>query len=91
VRLYIHNGLVSNRSLEKESEIKLDEIGFVLNRPAFADAQMPGVFAAGDIHPRCYHADFASAGEGATAASAIREYLEGHPAPRSKLAYLGSL
>jgi thioredoxin reductase (NADPH) len=42
---------------------------------------MPGVFAAGDIRCGATMQIASAAGEGATAALKIREYLEGHPHP----------
>jgi thioredoxin reductase (NADPH) len=42
---------------------------------------MPGVFAAGDIRSGATMQIASAAGEGATAALMIREYLEGHAHP----------
>jgi thioredoxin reductase (NADPH) len=78
--VFIFVGLMPNSQFLKESEIKLDEIGFVMT-DQHLQTQMPGVFAAGDIRSGATMQIASAAGEGATAALKIREYLEGHPHP----------
>ncbi len=78
--VFVFVGLDPNSQFLKESEIKLDEIGFVLT-DEHLQTQMPGVFAAGDIRSGATMQIASAAGEGATAALKIREYLEGHPHP----------
>jgi thioredoxin reductase (NADPH) len=78
--VFIFVGLDPNSQFLKESEIKLDEIGFVMT-DQHLQTQMPGVFAAGDIRSGATMQIASAAGEGATAALKIREYLEGHPHP----------
>lgn len=78
--VFIFVGLEPNSQFLKESEIKLDEIGFVIT-DQHLQTQMPGVFAAGDIRSGATMQIASAAGEGATAALKIREYLEGHPHP----------
>ncbi len=78
--VFVFVGLQPNSQFLKESEIKLDEIGFVMTDQHLQTA-MPGVFAAGDIRSGATMQIASAAGEGATAALRIREYIEGHPHP----------
>lgn len=78
--VFVFVGLMPNSQFLKESEIKLDEIGFVITDQHMQTA-MPGVFAAGDIRSGATMQIASAAGEGATAALKLREYLEGHPHP----------
>lgn len=78
--VFVFVGLSPNSQFLKESEIKLDEIGFVMTDQHLM-TQMPGVFAAGDIRSGATMQIASATGEGATAALKIREYLEGHPHP----------
>ena len=74
--VFVFVGLVPNSQFIKESPIRLDEIGFVLTDDCLM-TNMPGVFAAGDIRSGATMQIASAAGEGATAALKIREYLEG--------------
>lgn len=78
--VFVFVGLSPNSQFLKDSEIKLDEIGFVMT-DQHLQTQMPGVFAAGDIRSGATMQIASATGEGATAALKIREYLEGHPHP----------
>lgn len=78
--VFIFVGLSPNSQFIQASEIKLDEIGFVLT-DEHLQTQIPGVFAAGDIRSGATMQIASAAGEGATAALKIREYLEGRPHP----------
>lgn len=78
--VFIFVGLMPNSQFLKESEIKLDEIGFVLT-DQHLQTHMPGVFAAGDIRSGATMQIASAAGEGATAALMLREYLEGRNHP----------
>jgi thioredoxin reductase (NADPH) len=79
--VFVFVGLMPNSQFLKETEeIKLDEIGFVIT-DQHMQTHMPGVFAAGDIRCGATMQIASAAGEGATAALKIREYLEGHPHP----------
>jgi thioredoxin reductase (NADPH) len=57
------------------AEIKRDEYGFVIT-DAMLSTSMPGVFAAGDVRKGSTKQAASAAGEGATAALMIREYLK---------------
>lgn len=74
--VFIFVGLVPNSQFVKGTSIRLDEIGFVLTNDCLMTS-MPGVFAAGDIRSGATMQIASAAGEGATAALKIREYLEG--------------
>jgi thioredoxin reductase (NADPH) len=56
-------------------EIKRDQIGFVIT-DAMLQTSVPGVFAAGDARLGSTKQAASAAGEGATAALMIREYLK---------------
>lgn len=73
--VFIFVGLNPNTSFLKNSQINLDEIGFVTT-DAKLETSMPGVFAAGDVRSGATMQIATAAGEGATAALRIREYLE---------------
>jgi len=57
------------------AEIKRDQYGFVVTDATLATS-MPGVFAAGDVRKGSTKQAASAAGEGATAALMIREYLK---------------
>jgi thioredoxin reductase (NADPH) len=78
--VFVFVGLSPNSQFLQASEIKLDEIGFVITDEHMM-TQMPGVFAAGDIRSGATMQIASAAGEGATAALKIREYLENRPHP----------
>jgi thioredoxin reductase (NADPH) len=50
--------------------------GFAGREPTFLETSMPGIFAAGDVRQGSTKQVAAAAGEGATAALLIREYLK---------------
>lgn len=78
--VFVFVGLEPNSQFLIDSPILLDKIGFVLTDQNL-QTNMPGVFAAGDIRSGATMQIASAAGEGATAALKIREYLEGHPHP----------
>lgn len=78
--VFVFVGLMPNSQFLKNTPVKLDEIGFVLTDPDL-HTSMKGVFAAGDIRSGATMQIASAAGEGATAALKIREYLEGRNAP----------
>ncbi|HEX4774717.1 MAG TPA: FAD-dependent oxidoreductase [Candidatus Saccharimonadales bacterium] len=78
--VFVFVGLMPNSQFLKETPVKLDEIGFVLTDPDL-HTSMKGVFAAGDIRSGATMQIASAAGEGATAALKIREYLEGRSHP----------
>ena len=57
-------------------EIERDEQGFVVTKPTL-ETSVPGIFAAGDVRKGSTKQAASAAGEGATAALMIREYLKG--------------
>jgi thioredoxin reductase (NADPH) len=57
------------------AEINRDRYGFVVTNPML-ETSMPGVFAAGDVRLNSTKQAASAAGEGATAALMIREYLK---------------
>lgn len=78
--VFVFVGLMPNSQFLKDTPIRLDEIGFVITDPDL-HTNMPGVFACGDIRSGATMQIASAAGEGATAALKIREYLEGRSHP----------
>ncbi len=74
--VFVFIGLMPNTKFLESSKIELDETGFVVTDSKLATA-IPGVFAAGDVRSGATMQIASAAGEGATAALHIREYLEG--------------
>lgn len=78
--VFVFVGLDPNSQFIADSSIKRDEIGFILT-DEHMQTTMPGVFAAGDIRSGATMQIASAAGEGATAALKIREFLEARPHP----------
>jgi len=78
--VFVFIGLMPNTQFLKDTPIKLDEIGFILTDKNLSTT-MKGVFAAGDVRSGATMQIASAAGEGATAALMLREYLEGHLPP----------
>lgn len=78
--VFVFVGLMPNSQFLKGSNVALDEIGFVKTNERL-ETGMRGVFAAGDIRSGATMQIASAAGEGATAALRIREYLEGKDKP----------
>jgi thioredoxin reductase (NADPH) len=78
--VFVFVGLTPNTQFLKPTPVRLDEIGFVIT-DEHLQTTMPGVFAAGDVRCGATMQIASAAGEGATAALMIREFLEGrlHP------------
>lgn len=72
---FVFVGLKPNSGFLKDSDIELDEVGFVKTDENL-ETSMPGVFAAGDIRSGATMQIATATGEGATAALKMREYLE---------------
>jgi len=78
--VFVFVGLMPNTQFLKPTPVRLDEIGFVITDQNL-QTTMPGVFAAGDVRCGATMQIASAAGEGATAALKVREFLEGrlHP------------
>lgn len=76
--VFVFVGLDPNSAFLKPTTVRLDEIGFVITDQHMMTT-MPGVFAAGDIRSGATMQIASAAGEGATAALKMREYLEARP------------
>lgn len=74
--VFVFVGLIPNTQFLAESNIELDEIGFVRTNHDL-ETSMRGVFAAGDVRSGATMQIATATGEGATAALRMREYLEG--------------
>lgn len=81
--VFVFVGLSPNTQFLKGSGVELDEIGFVKTDDKL-QTSIPGVFAAGDVRSGATMQIASAAGEGATAALIIREYLEGKLEPKSE-------
>jgi thioredoxin reductase (NADPH) len=77
--VFVFVGLLPNSQFAKDT-LDLDPIGHVTTDLRL-QTSMPGVFAAGDIRSGATMQIASAAGEGATAALMIREYLEGREHP----------
>jgi thioredoxin reductase (NADPH) len=78
--VFVFVGLDPNSQFLKPTPVKLDKIGFVITDQDL-QTSIAGVFAAGDIRSGATMQIASAAGEGATAALKIREYLEGRTHP----------
>lgn len=78
--VFVFVGLMPNSQFLEGTGVELDQIGFVKTDPTLHTA-IKGVFAAGDIRSGATMQIASAAGEGATAALMIREYLEGRSHP----------
>lgn len=78
--VFVFVGLMPNSQFLANTDVELDEIGFVKTDPTL-HTDVKGVFAAGDIRSGATMQIASAAGEGATAALMIREYLEGRSHP----------
>jgi thioredoxin reductase (NADPH) len=74
--VFVFVGLKPNTEFLKDSAVELDEIGFIKTDQNL-ETKIPGVFASGDVRSGATMQIASAAGEGATAALHIREYLEG--------------
>lgn len=72
--VFVFVGLAPNARF-LPSEIELDRYGFIVTDPRLMTS-LPGVFAAGDVRAGSTKQAASAAGEGATAALMIREYLK---------------
>jgi thioredoxin reductase (NADPH) len=77
--VFVFVGLDPNSGFVRD-QLELDEIGLIKADENLM-TNMPGVFIAGDIRHGATMQIASAAGEGATAALKIREYLEGHTNP----------
>lgn len=73
--VFVFVGLKPNTQFLKDSQIELDEIGFVKSKSGL-QTSMNGVFVAGDVRQGSTMQIASAVGEGATAALHIREFLE---------------
>lgn len=71
--VFVFIGLTPNNDLLKD-KAGLDQAGFI--KTEFMMTSMPGIFAAGDVRAGSTKQAAAAAGEGASAAIAIRDYLK---------------
>jgi thioredoxin reductase (NADPH) len=73
--VFVFIGLIPNTQFLTGSGVELDERGLV-NTDEHLETAVKGVFAAGDVRHNATMQIASAVGEGATAALAIREYLE---------------
>jgi len=74
--VFVFIGLLPNTQFLKGSGIELDEVGMIKTDHELK-TNLPGIYAAGDVRSGATMQIASAAGEGATAALKIREYLEG--------------
>lgn len=73
--VFVFIGLQPNTQFLKNSIIKLDDYGMVITDNHY-QTNIPGVFASGDVRSGATRQVVSAAGEGASAAISIREYLD---------------
>jgi thioredoxin reductase (NADPH) len=73
--VFVFVGLLPNTQFLENTKVELDEIGFVKTN-GILETAIPGVFAAGDVRSGATMQIASAAGEGATAALMIRQYIE---------------
>lgn len=73
--VFVFIGLLPNTQFLKDSDVTLDEHGFVVTDTELKTS-VPGVFCSGDVRSGATMQIASAVGEGATAALKIREYLE---------------
>lgn len=73
--VFVFIGLQPNTQFLQDGIIKLDEYGMILTDKHF-QTNIAGVFASGDVRSGATRQVISAAGEGASAAIAIREYLD---------------
>lgn len=74
--VFVFVGLDPNTGFLKDSDVELDDVGFVVADAEKLQTTIPGVFVAGDCRQGSTMQIATAVGEGATAALRIREYLE---------------
>lgn len=72
--VFVFIGLLPNTDFLQDSEVELDESGFVLANTRL-ETSVPGVFVAGDVRSDSVKQVVSAAGDGAVVALSIREYL----------------
>lgn len=78
--VFVFVGLKPNVEFLEDSGVELDHLHLIKSDENL-QTSMSGVFVAGDVHSGATMQIASAAGEGATAALKIREYLEGHAHP----------
>jgi thioredoxin reductase (NADPH) len=73
--VFVFVGLKPNTEFLQNSEVELDEIGFIKTNENL-ETSMKGVYAAGDVRSGATMQIATATGEGATAALKIRQFLE---------------
>jgi thioredoxin reductase (NADPH) len=81
--VFVFVGLKPNTEFLQGSGVALDAIGLI-KTDEHLQTSMKGVFAAGDVRSGATMQIASAAGEGATAALIIREYLEGQTVPTTE-------
>lgn len=73
--IFVFVGLLPNTQFLEGSGIELDEVGLIKTNQHM-ETNLPGVFASGDVRSGATMQIASAVGEGASAALAIREYLD---------------
>lgn len=73
--IFVFVGLLPNTTFLEGSGVELDEVGLVKTNDLL-ETSVPGIFASGDVRSGATMQIASAVGEGASAALAIREYLD---------------
>jgi len=74
--VFIAVGMIPQSSLAAGINAALDENGYIITDQRMAIPKVPGLFAAGDVRSGAFRQVVVAAGDGATAAHSVSEYID---------------
>ncbi|MFT6106565.1 MAG: thioredoxin reductase (NADPH) [Rickettsiales bacterium] len=73
--IFIAIGHKPNTGLFKETDLKMDDEGYLITIPGTTTTNMEGIFAAGDVQDKIYRQAVTAAGTGCMASLEVEKYL----------------